>query len=494
MDNNNRNTDDFDFPGTSTSGKEGRLISKEMLDKLQETSKNTGNQMAVRPGAAGAPQVRPVQELSFGDSEVSGDTIPVNSIKSEVGNVRPASEMDAFGKAAKRPAKTSAPKQKDEADDHGFIDVAAKRKRRRKKIIIGIVSAMLGLIAGCVGFVFYFLNKIDTIEEAPLTIVDESGNTVMISDITQPTQHELINEEHIHNFLLIGIDSRSSGRESWGNSDVNIVMSIDSEAGTIKMISIARDCYAHIPGYRDQKINAAMAYGGPELLQATIEGCLRIEIDGYAFVNFYNLANVIDSVGGVVVNVTSSEANADHGLNMCLDELGYSCFVYNYGDVLLNGPQAVAYGRIRYVGNGDYERSERQIEVLRGLLDRFMGLSALDKLGAVDDILEMISTNIPKTEIVGYVADFLPSLDDPSIQYMQLPIVDPNNSSNSCFNSGMYGNEWSIRPNWNAEIPFVQEFFYGEQTVFDPVDPITSEPALENCPTPETLPVESLLR
>ena len=58
----------------------------------------------------------------------------------------------------------------------------------------------------------------------------------------------------------------------------------------------------------------------------------------------------------------------------------------------------------------------------------------------------------------------------------------------------MYGNEWSIRPNWNAEIPFVQEFFYGEQTVFDPVDPITSEPALENCPTPETLPVESLLR
>jgi hypothetical protein len=123
-----------------------------------------------------------------------------------------------------------------------------------------------------------------------------------------------------------------------------------------------------------------------------------------------------------------------------------------------------------------------------------MGLSALDKLGAVDDILEMISTNIPKTEIVGYVADFLPALDDPSIQYMQLPIVDPNDSSNNCFNSGMYGNEWSIRPNWNAEIPFVQEFFYGEQTAFDPVDDIASSPSLDSCPTPATLPVDSLLR
>lgn len=481
MDNKN-NSNEFDFPGRSASGQEGRLISREQLEQLKNSS------MQVRPGTAGAPQVKKVNEVALKDSDVSGDTISVNSIKSEVGSVRP--KEDAFAK----PAKRTAPTQKDEANNHGFIDVAAKRKRKRKKIIIGIVSVLLGLIVGCGLFVLHFLNKIDTIDDAPVTIVDESGNTVRIADITQPTQHEVIQEEHIHNFLLIGIDSRSSGRESWGNSDVNIVMSVDSEAGTIKMISIARDCYAHIPGYRDQKINAAMAYGGPELLQATVEGCLRIDIEGYAFVNFYNLANVIDSVGGVVVNVTSSEATADHGLNMCLDELGYSCFVYTYGDVLLNGPQAVAYGRIRYVGNGDYERSERQVEVMRSLLDRFMGLSAFDKLGAVDDILEMISTNIPKTDIVGYVTEFLPALDNPSIQYMQLPIVDPNNSGNSCFNSGMYGNEWSIRPNWNAEIPFVQEFFYGERADFDPVDPIASSPDISNCPTPDTLPVESLLR
>ena len=258
------------------------------------------------------------------------------------------------------------------------------------------------------------------------------------------------------------------------------------------MISIARDSYAYVPGYSNpMKINAAMAYGGPELLEATIEGCLRLDIDGYAFVNFYNLANVIDSVGGVVVNLTSSEVYADHGLNMCLDELGYSCFVNQTGDVLLNGPQAVAYGRVRYVGNGDYERSERQVEVLRSLFDRFMDLSAIDKLGAVDDILEMVSTNIPKTEIVGYVVDFLPALDDPSIQYMQLPITG---DGQTCFNSGMYGGEWSIRANWNAQIPFVQEFFYGEQVDFDPVQDIPSSPSLDSCPTPDTLPIETLLR
>ncbi|MCR5529968.1 MAG: LCP family protein [Saccharofermentans sp.] len=489
MDNNNRNSDDFDFPGTNTSGKEGRLISKEMLDKLKDTS-NAAGQMTVRPGSSDAPAVKQVQELSFGDVDDAGKTIAVNTIKSEVGQARPA--PDAFGKPAHRPGR--APAQKDVADDHGFIDIAAKKKRKRKKIIIGIVSAILGLIVGCLGFVIYFLNKIDTIDEneAPVTIVDESGNTVRIADITQPTQHEIIEEEHIHNFLLIGIDTRSAGRESWGNSDVNMVMSVDSEAGTIKMISIARDSYAYVPGYSNpMKINAAMAYGGPELLEATIEGCLRLDIDGYAFVNFYNLANVIDSVGGVVVNLTSSEVYADHGLNMCLDELGYSCFVNQTGDVLLNGPQAVAYGRVRYVGNGDYERSERQVEVLRSLFDRFMDLSAIDKLGAVDDILEMVSTNIPKTEIVGYVVDFLPALDDPSIQYMQLPITG---DGQTCFNSGMYGGEWSIRANWNAQIPFVQEFFYGEQVDFDPVQDIPSSPSLDSCPTPDTLPIETLLR
>lgn len=479
MDNNNKRPGDFEFPDS----KNGELISKEQLASLRGSARS--NVPAKRPGS-NAPEVRFPQETSLdAASDVSGDTIAVNSIKNEVtfGDAK----KDTFGKPASRPAHIAI---KDEADNADFKDVKTRKKKLRKRIILGVVFGIIGILIGCVGFLLWYehhmYSKMNVVETQG-TIVDESGNTVRIADLTQPTQHEIINEDHIHNFLLIGIDSRSRGAER-GNSDVNMVVSVDTEAGTIKMISIARDTYAHIPGYRDQKINAAMALGGPELLEATIEQCLRIDIEGFAYVDFYNLADVIDAVGGVYIDASSAEVYGDHGLNMCLDELGYGDQAVNQtGYIWVNGRQAVAYGRIRYV-DSDYKRSERQVEVLRSLLDQFTGLSAASKLSTMGTILEMISTNVTEEEATSYVVDFLPTLgSDPEIQYIQLPIE-------GCYNSGMYGGEWSIRANWNAYIPFVQEFFYGEQTDFDPVDPIGSEPDLASCPTPDTLPIEELLR
>ena len=446
---------------------------------MNNKNKKNDGQMIVRQGSSAAPQVRKVQELSLKE----------NAGKPAVAG-RGGREVDAFGKSS-----AGSSGKKTSAGDNGFIDVAAKRKKRRKKIVRGIVIGLVALIVAAVGIALgykhYLFSKMDVLETHG-TIVDASGNTVRIADITQPTQHELINEDHIHNFLLIGIDARVAGAQT-GNSDVNMVVSVDTEAGTIKMISIARDCYAHIPGYGDRKINAAMAYGGPELLEATVEQCLRIEIEGTAFVDFYNLAGVINAIGGVYIDVTSTEVYGDHGLNMCLDELGYSQYAVNQtGYIWVNGEQAVAYGRIRYVDN-DYKRSERQVEVLRSMLNQYMALSPTGKLAALDDILSMISTDVSEETATEYAIDFLPSLSNVEIQYMQLPIVDPNDSNNRCYNIHQSG-EWSIRPNWNATIPFVHEFFYGEQTVFDAVDPIAEEPSLESCPTPDTLPIESLLK
>jgi hypothetical protein len=118
-------------------------------------------------------------------------------------------------------------------------------------------------------------------------------------------------------------------------------------------------------------------------------------------------------------------------------------------------------------------------------MDQFISLSLTGKLSAMDDILGAITTNISEDRIQDYALNFLPSVSNISIEYMQLPIQ-------GCFNSGMFGDEWSIRPNWNAMIPYVQEFFYGETTDFDPVPDISSSPALENCPS--DLDIEELLK
>jgi len=295
---------------------------------------------------------------------------------------------------------------------------------------------------------------------------------------------------------LIGIDSRSRNYNESGTgglSDVTMIMSVNSTDGTIKMISIARDCYVYVPGYSNpMKINAAMSLGGPDVLCATVEDTLRIQIDGWAYVNFYHMAEIIDAVGGVYCDVSSTELYSEGGLNWNLLEVsnlvgggstGQYTPVANPGDhIWLNGPQAVAYARIRKI-DSDYMRSERQVEVLRSLMSQFINLSLAGKAAAIPTILSAITTNIPADEINDYAFNFLPNVSNIQIKYMQLPIE-------GCFSSGMYGDEWSIRPNWNAMIPYVQEFFYGETTQFDPVPEIYHSPT--SCPT--DLNIEDLLR
>lgn len=367
----------------------------------------------------------------------------------------------------------------------------AKKKSMVKKIVLWCVIGLIGLLIGAGIFVATYvnrtLNKITYIApDSSPTFVNDEGEVFSFEEIRESLEPEIpvIEDDDVKNFLLIGIDSRyKTLNEKGGLADVIMIMSIDKDKGTIKLVSIARDSYAYVPGYNNpMKINAAMTKGGPELLQLTVENTLRISIDGYAFVNFYNMAGVIDAVGGVYCNVTSNELYCEAGLNDNLAEIngiyGYEPDfqkVENTGTIWLNGRQAVAYARIRHA-DSDYKRSERQVEVLRSIMSQFSQMSATGKASCIDDILGLVATNIQKTEIVSYAIDFLPSMKNMEIQYFQLPLE-------GFFNSGMYGDEWSIRNNWNMTIPYVQEFLYGETKDFDPVAEIPSAPSNEKCPT-----------
>jgi len=391
-----------------------------------------------------------------------------------------------------------------EAFQYGFSrDVTRKNTKKRKtkqlnhkkiRVVGGVIAALLGILVGLSLFVVwykdYLLNQIsyETTDPSQVaTIINEAGDAVALSDLTESTQYGYKQDTPVKNFLLIGIDSRSknySKTEKGDRSDVIVVMSIDSDKGTIKLISIARDSYAYFPGYsKPHKINASMSYGGPTLLQATVESVLRIKIDGYAYVNFSNMAKIIDAVGGVYVNMSDGERKV---ANQYIRELSKSAeLIYDTGkETWLNGTQAVAYARVRYVGNGDYERMERQVEVLRSLLNQYMKLSATKKLACMDDVLSSIVTNIDKKDVEKYALDFLPSLKKAEMQYIQFPIE-------GTLNQGTYGGEWSMRVNWNALIPYMQEFFYGERYDFDPVKIPPKAPELSECKT--DIPLEKLI-
>ncbi|MBP5186804.1 MAG: LCP family protein [Clostridiales bacterium] len=359
------------------------------------------------------------------------------------------------------------------------------------RIVLPIVLVLAIIVGGIyIGIMKYKDHLLDQIEYIPRvenpTFIDEEGSVVTLSHYTSETSFELVEEEHIHNFLLIGIDSRDKNYSDDGSgslADVIMVMSVDDSAGTIKLLTIQRDCYVSIPGHKKlQKINAAMTYGGPELLSLVIENHLRVTLDGYAYVNFYNMEKVIDAVGGIDLEVTKSEVfHNPGGLNDNLRDLNrltgdpddkYS--LSESGLQHLNGRQAVEYSRIRMVGNGIYGRSERQVKVLNELLKKYTDLSTTSKLSALDDILRMIATNISRDDIEKYAFDFLPNARNLQLQTMGIPVE--GYSVEGEFDDDIRPGDWSIRCDWNGMVPLVQEFFYGETYPFDPVPEITRAP------------------
>lgn len=171
------------------------------------------------------------------------------------------------------------------------------------------------------------------------------------------------------NIALFGVDKRESNDRA--NSDVIMIVSIDQRDGKVKMASIMRDTYVKIEGFGMDKINAAYAMGGPQLAIKTINQNFDLDIQDYMNVDFYNAAKIVDALGGVNINVKEEELSY---LNNYLDEIAIyekrkSVHVEKQGFQKLTGRQAVAYTRIRAVGNGDYERTERQRAVLIALFD-----------------------------------------------------------------------------------------------------------------------------
>lgn len=363
-------------------------------------------------------------------------------------------------------------------------------KRVMFRIIVPILLTLVVLIGGTyIGFrqyEKYLLGKIQYIpkQENP-TFVNEEGSVVTLAQYTSETVAPPVEVEHIHNFLLIGIDSRSKNYTEDGSgslADVIMVMSVDDEAGTVKLLTIQRDCYVSIPGYSKlQKINAAMTYGGPELLSVVVENHLRLKLDGYAYVNFYNMEEVIDAVGGIDIELTKSEVfHSPGGLNENLREQNRlhgdpedKYLLTEAGWQHLNGRQAVAYSRIRSIGNGVYDRSERQVKVLNELMRVFSDLSTTSKISALDDILGLVATNISPDEIEDYAMDFLPQVRDMKMETMGIPI---EGYSVEGLYSDVRESDWSIRCDWNGMIPLVQQFFYGETYEFDLVPEIPKAP------------------
>lgn len=222
-------------------------------------------------------------------------------------------------------------------------------------------------------------------------------------------ENEASEQEEIYNILLIGTDRRD---DSWnGNSDVIIVATINQEAGKLCLTSFMRDLYADIPGYGVHKINYAYAAGGAGTLKATLLSNYGVEIDNYAVVDFEEMAEIVDLAGGVEITVSDAEVEVLNGylVSMNATESSLPCG----GTYTMNGDQAVAYMRIRYVGNNDYERTQRQRNVLRALFDSISSLEAEEMAVLAGKMLKMVDHDFGILDIMKLTANLSEYLSYP---------------------------------------------------------------------------------
>lgn len=213
----------------------------------------------------------------------------------------------------------------------------------------------------------------------------------------------------IVNIALFGIDSRNYSGFS-GNSDSIMILSINTDKKTVKLTSIMRDSVVNIEGYRTTKINAAYARGGAALAIKTINQNFNMNITEYATVNFTGMAEIIDAIGGVTVNLSQKEVeNANTHIKWLTHVQGTTPhYIEKAGEQRLDGMQAVAFSRIRYFKFGetgntdDFGRTDRQRYVMEQLLNSVLNLKPTQYPGLIKTCLPFVETSLSYKEILSF--------------------------------------------------------------------------------------------
>lgn len=266
-----------------------------------------------------------------------------------------------------------------------------------KKIGVCLGGLILALASSGVIYVAAKLGKLDTQEIPQEDIVINEGVEQLAS----------LGEGYL-NVALFGVDSREGDLEKNTRTDCIIVASLNKETKEIKMASVYRDTLLDLSEGTLQKCNAAYSFGGPKQAINMLNMNLDLDIQNYVTVDFGVVAEVVDLLGGLDIEIKEEEVEP---LNKFVYETGQVAgkeahFVGGSGVQHLDGVQATTYARIRSTAGGDFTRTERQRLVIEKIVEKLMksDLSTINKI--IDKVFPTISTNFTMTEILSYAKYF----------------------------------------------------------------------------------------
>lgn len=274
---------------------------------------------------------------------------------------------------------------------------AIRKKKRQRKIMLVVLEILVLLLLSVVLFIVVKFSKIEK---------DSSFNQddIEINEGLSQESKEIM--ENYTTIALFGLDNRSNGNLSKGNSDVIMIASINNDTHGVKLVSVYRDSYLDIGNNTYRKCNSAYANGGPEQAISMLNTNLDLNITDYVTVDFNAVVECVDLLGGVELFVTDEEAILMQGY---MDEISKltkkkSEYLPEGGTYNLDGVQACAYARIRYTAGDDYKRTERQRIVLAQMIQKAQQSDLKTINSLIDEVFGDIKTSYSNADLIALAA------------------------------------------------------------------------------------------
>lgn len=264
-----------------------------------------------------------------------------------------------------------------------------RKKKQRKRILILIIELVLLAALGVAAYAVFQLDKLDytPLEEEKLEVYKDTGAYT--------------------NIALFGLDSREGELDGDVRSDCIMIASINNDTFEVKVVSVFRDTLMQQEDGTYDKANAAYSYGGPQEAVALLNRNLDLDIRNYMSVNFNALADVIDLLGGIELDLTEEEVFWTNGY--CTETKKVvgreTTDLTTPGLQTVDGIQAVSYSRIRYTAGDDFKRSERQRIVLEQVMKKAKtaSLGTLNRI--VDEVFPQVSTSLSSSDLLSIAAN-----------------------------------------------------------------------------------------
>lgn len=328
-------------------------------------------------------------------------------------------------------------------------DISEKKRRNRTILIICIIIAALVLV----GIIVFGILRDSEEPEAPAA-AQPTKEIVVYGDEYYGIDPEVDKAlQDYRNVVLFGIDTKTIERQEGHRSDGIIILSFNKKTDDVKIFSIYRDTYLKIDDQNYDKINHAYAFGGMDQSIKALNRNLDLNIREGMALTWESIANLVDNIGGVEINILDSEIST---LNSSLSDADK---IASTGRQKLNGTQAVAYSRMRYdSARGDFRRNERMQDVLIAALNKAQTKGTAELISIMDETLDDVVTNMSTntmTETLMEIADY--TITD--------NVCWPYETKGWMKNSIYYGVPVSLKSN---VVKLHKEFF--DQVAYDPTE------------------------